>query len=82
MKRFPFRPILAGVLIGAALFFVPFFLLRVALFVLLIGTLFRIFGRRRWRGMHRYDAYNYGQAPSASNIIHLRSRDVQDIGID
>jgi uncharacterized membrane protein len=45
-----FKAIIGGALLGAALFFVPFILIRVFLFVLLIGFLFRLFGRGRWHG--------------------------------
>lgn len=51
------KPILAGILIGAALFFLPFFVLRVVVVFLIIGALFRLFGGRRFgrgygRGFH------------------------------
>ena len=43
------RPILIGILAGAALFVMPFFLLRALLFFLIVGGLFRLFrGRRNW----------------------------------
>ena len=46
------KSILAGLLLGASLFILPFFLLRVVLFFLLIGAVFRLFrgrgGRRGW----------------------------------
>lgn len=43
------RPVIAGLLIGTALFFIPFFVLRVAVFILIVGLIFRLFaGRRRW----------------------------------
>ena len=48
MNRSIVKPIIGGVLIGAALFFIPFFVLRVAVFVLIIGLLFRLFGRGSW----------------------------------
>jgi hypothetical protein len=45
------RSVAAGLLLGVALFLLPFFLLRVALFVLLIGGAFRLIrGRRSERG--------------------------------
>ena len=84
MKRFPFRPIFAGILIGTAIFFAPFFLFRAALFILIIGGLFRLFGRR-WYGMHyRHGGFpqHYGSMGDGPNIINLRSRDVADIAID
>ncbi len=48
MNRSILKPIIAGVLIGAALFFIPFFVLRVVTVVLIVGLLFRLFGRRSW----------------------------------
>ncbi len=48
MNRSIVKPIIGGVLIGAALFFIPFFLLRVAVLVLIVGLLFRLFGRGSW----------------------------------
>ena len=47
-----FKPILAGILIGAALFFMPFFLLRVLIVFLIIGGLFRLFGGRGFRSRY------------------------------
>lgn len=44
------KPIIAGLIIGAALFFAPFFVLKVLAVLLLIGLVFRLFGRRRYRG--------------------------------
>lgn len=42
------KPVIAGLLIGTALFFIPFFVLRVAVFILIVGLIFRLFaGRRR-----------------------------------
>ena len=48
MNRNILKPIIAGALIGAALFFIPFFVLRVVTVVLIVGLLFRLFGRRAW----------------------------------
>lgn len=52
MKQF-FKTVLAGFLAGVALFVLPFFLVRVFVFFLLIGAIFKLMGGRR-RGMHRY----------------------------
>ncbi len=52
MTRSILKPILAGILIGAALFFMPFFLLRVLIVFLIIGGLFRLFGGRGFRGRY------------------------------
>ncbi|MDJ1503172.1 hypothetical protein [Xanthocytophaga agilis] len=43
-----FKSILFGALFGTALFFMPFFLLRIVLFIVIIGALFRLFARRRF----------------------------------
>ncbi|MBD0258254.1 MAG: hypothetical protein ICV83_21280, partial [Cytophagales bacterium] len=45
------KPVLIGILAGAVLFVLPFFLLRTLLFVLLIGGVFRLLAGRRfgWR---------------------------------
>ena len=41
---------IAGALIGAALFWMPFFVLKVAVFVLIIGAFIGFFRSHRWRG--------------------------------
>lgn len=55
------KPIIAGIIIGAALFFMPFFVLRVAVVVLIVGLLFRLFGGRRFRrgygGRHMFPKF-------------------------
>ncbi|MFT3748323.1 MAG: hypothetical protein QM768_08410 [Agriterribacter sp.] len=53
MNRSIVKPIVVGALIGAALFFIPFFVLRVITFFLIAGLIFRLFaGRRRRFGRH------------------------------
>lgn len=48
------KPILVGALIGAALFFMPFFVLRIAVGFFIIFGLIRLFSRRRYgRGFGR-----------------------------
>ncbi len=54
MRRSIVKPILAGIFIGAALFFMPFFLLRVLIVFLIVGALFRLFGGRRFRGRYSH----------------------------
>ena len=44
------RSILAGLLLGVALFVMPFFLIRLVFFFVIIGVLFRLFGGGRFRG--------------------------------
>jgi hypothetical protein len=64
------KPILAGMLIGAALFFMPFFLLRVLVVFLIIGALFRLFGGRGFRGR-----YGRGFHPAFADRIRNMSDD-------
>ncbi|WP_461043226.1 hypothetical protein [Spirosoma harenae] len=67
------RSILAGALLGAALFIMPFFLLRVLVFFLIIGALFRLFGRRRYgRGGWR-PGRGYGYMPAFADRIRQMS---------
>lgn len=46
MNRQIVRPILIGLLFGAGLYFMPFFLLRAAMFILVVGLIFRLFAGR------------------------------------
>jgi len=49
MNRQILRPVLIGLLIGAGLYFMPFFILRVALLILIAGLILRlVFGRGRF----------------------------------
>ncbi len=57
-----FKTVAAGILAGVALFMIPFFLIKVIVFFILIKTIFRLLvGRRRWhgRGMHMAFANKY-----------------------
>lgn len=49
-----FKTVLAGILAGIALFMVPFFILKVLVFFLLIKAIFRLMGGGRGRGHWRY----------------------------
>lgn len=54
MYNYPLKPILIGVVVGIALFIVPFFLIKAVIFMLIIGGLFRLLMSRRFRwGYHR-----------------------------
>lgn len=55
------RSILAGLLLGVALFVMPFFLVRLVFFFLIIGALFRLFGGGR-RGWGRGRGFGYTPA--------------------
>ncbi len=58
-----FKAILIGSLAGVLLFFMPFFLFRALLVILIISLIFRLFGfRRRWPG--RYGGYSFGNNPA------------------
>ncbi len=65
MKQFPVRPVLAGVLIAAAIALASFFLLKAALFILLIGGAAKLLGyggRGRWmQRLHRSGGIGWSQ---------------------
>jgi hypothetical protein len=70
MIRSILKPILAGILIGAALYFMPFFLLRVLVVFLIIGGLFRLFGGRGFQGR-----YGRGFHPAFADKIRNMSNE-------
>ncbi len=53
------RPIVIGILLGAAIFIMPFFLLRAVIIILIIGALLRLFfkGRHYRRGFGSYPVF-------------------------
>lgn len=54
------KTVLAGVLAGVALFMMPFIIIKVLIFFLLIKAIFRLMGgRRRYRGWHYAYAHKY-----------------------
>ena len=71
------KPVLTGILAGAVLFVLPFFLLRTLLFVLLIGGLFRFLaGRRFGRGRYGYGhPYDRGFSPALADTIRSMSEE-------
>ncbi len=48
------KTVLAGIMVGLALFMMPFFLLRIFLFFMLIAAAFRLLGFGRYRREMRY----------------------------
>lgn len=56
MNRSIFKPIVFGVLFGAAAFFVPFFLVKMIFFFMIMGLFFRMFwwGGRGHRMQHHF----------------------------
>ncbi|MBA3664702.1 MAG: hypothetical protein H0W61_10905 [Bacteroidetes bacterium] len=67
MKRSIFKPIIAGVLIGSAAFFMPFFLLKAVFFFVIIGSIVRmVMWRRYYGGAHRYQLVNADKIRSMS----------------
>lgn len=67
------KSILAGALLGAALFLLPFFLIRVFIFILIVGALFRLFGGGRFgRGWGRHWGYG-GSIPAFADRIRQMS---------
>jgi hypothetical protein len=80
MKRFPFRPILIGALIGAVLFFAPFILFRILLIAFIVGLIFRIAGRRRYYDYHAH--HRYAGMPADEHVLSLHRNSTRDIHID
>jgi len=50
MKTNLIKPIIVGVLLGVAVFWIPFVVVRLFLLFIIIGFIFRLFMWRRWRG--------------------------------
>ncbi|QMW06532.1 hypothetical protein [Spirosoma foliorum] len=67
------KSIAAGVLLGAALFIMPFFLIRLVVFFLIIGALFRLFGGRRFRRGGWGQGRGYGYMPAFADRIRQMS---------
>lgn len=54
------KPIIVGIIIGAALFFMPFFVLRVAITAIIIGLIFKSFRRSGFgRGFDRKQRFSH-----------------------
>ncbi len=68
------KPILGGLIIGAALFFAPFFVLKVLAVLLLIGLLFRFFGRRHYRGPGGWAYADKIRTMSDEEYLEFKSR--------
>lgn len=71
-----FKIILGGILAGIALFIMPFILIRVVIFFLLIGLIFRLFGGRRWHWQHRHAFY--GIDPQKKHVYAQRWRNMNE----
>ncbi|WP_420150605.1 hypothetical protein [Spirosoma sp.] len=69
------KSILAGLLIGAALFVMPFFLIRFVFFVLIISALFRLFGGGRFRRGGWGPGWRYGRDYAFTDRIRQMSDD-------
>ena len=58
------KPVLAGIAIGLLIVAIPFFLIKAALVLLLVGALFRFVGRRMyWHRRMRADYAESGYGP-------------------
>ncbi|GAB4019009.1 hypothetical protein [Spirosoma koreense] len=69
------RSILAGLLVGAALFIMPFFLLRLIVFLLIVSALFRLFGGGRFRRGGWGRSRGFGYMPAFADRIRQMSDD-------
>ena len=72
MNSHVIKTIFIGAALGAALFLMPFFLLKAAVFLILIGIAFRFFGR------HRYYRGPVGWA-YADKIRGMSDEDYEDL---
>lgn len=69
MNRQIWKPVLAGLLIGGALYFIPFFVARVVVFVLIVGLIIRLFAGRRPGRFGQY--YRAQRLQFADNIRNM-----------
>jgi hypothetical protein len=60
-----FKPIVFGVLFGAAAFFVPFLIIKVFFFFMVMGLVFRLFW---WRGRKHHLHYRFAYADKIRNM--------------
>lgn len=69
------KPVLFGAILGAALFYMPFFLLRIAVVFLIIGALIRLFrGRRGWSGgPHGHGGFRSGYRLAFADKVRAMS---------
>ncbi len=67
------KPVLIGVLVGTALFVLPFFVLRTLVLLLIIGGLFRLIVGR-WSGWRGYRG-NGGFHPALADTIRSMSEE-------
>jgi hypothetical protein len=65
MNRSILKPILFGVLFGAAAFFVPFMLIKMILFLMIISFIFRMFW---WGGRGHRMHYQFAYADKIRNM--------------
>lgn len=65
MNRSIFKPIVFGVMFGAAAFFVPFFLVKVIFFFMIISFIFRMFW---WTGRGHHMNYHMAYADKLRNM--------------
>lgn len=59
MNRSIFKSVIAGILLGTAAFFMPFFLLKALFFIFIISAIFRmVMWRKHYWGSWQYIAYS------------------------
>jgi hypothetical protein len=68
MNRYAFKPILIGLLLGVALFIIPFFVAKAIVFFLIVGALFRYVKRRRIRKGNAHELH-----PAVADVIRHMS---------
>lgn len=68
MNRSIIKPIASGILLGLALFYIPFFVLRVVTFFLILGFIFRLFAGRRRRFRRQFGDHRFAFADRIRNM--------------
>ncbi len=78
MNRVYLKTIIGGILLGTALYFVPFFLLKVMIFFLVFGTIAWFFrGRRRHHYAYRWAMADRIRSMSDEEYEHFKSERVK-----
>lgn len=65
------KAVIGGGLLGAAFFFIPFIVMRILLFMILIGFIFRLLGRSRW-GRRGFDHHGFGRSKEFAFADYIR----------
>lgn len=65
MKTNYFKPVVFGIFLGAGLYFIPFFIFKMVLFIALVGGILRLFW---WRKRGHYHHWHLAYAEKIRNM--------------